>query len=85
MVKKDIPAARPLKKREEVMPTVCARRMGSGVSVGIMVLFFGVSYVRGCGYGVIRGIRGWSGSVVRGVGGIRDRCEARGCWCLGVG
>jgi hypothetical protein len=40
-----------------VMPTVCARRMGSGVSVGIVVLLFGVSYVRGCGYGVIRGIR----------------------------
>jgi len=38
-VKKDIPAERPPKKRELVIPKVCAMRNGRGVSVGIVIVF----------------------------------------------
>ena len=40
-MKKDIPALRPPRRREEVIPRVWARRRGRGVSVGIVLGFWG--------------------------------------------
>ncbi len=47
MVKKDIPAERPPKKREVVIPRVCAMRRGRGVSVGIVLGFLAQRF---CGW-----------------------------------
>ena len=37
MVKKERPAQTPPKRRDDVMPRVCARRIGRGVLVGILM------------------------------------------------
>ena len=60
-MKKDIPAERPPIRKEVVIPRVWARRMGSGVSVGIVLVLDG----RSCG-----GLGEWVGDEVR--EGVRE-------------